>query len=107
MKVLDCIMYGAMITALLYYAGYFLFVSLVTSANAGGVFDSLTGNMETVENLMTGNMETVEREAYKIDAYGYDFRIYEWHPKNAPNMTCITGFREKANIGLHCFETQK
>jgi hypothetical protein len=92
---IDRIIIGTALAAL-FVALYFLFGLLTTPANAG-VFDS----------LMTGDMETVVSEAYKVEAYGYDMRVYEWHPKSAPNMTCITGFSEKANIGLQCFETSK
>mgnify|MGYP001154969070 CR=1 FL=1 len=69
---------------------------IATSANAG-LFDSVA----------TKNWDTKATEKYKIEAYGYDMRIYEWNPEGNPNITCITGFSEVGSIGLQCFKTEE
>jgi hypothetical protein len=51
---------------------------LSTQANAG-LFDS----------AMTLDWVTANSEAYKLSAYGYDARVYEWTPLKNPNMSCI------------------
>lgn len=70
-------------------------VITATSANAG-LFDSVT----------TSGWDTKQSEKYKLEAYGYDLRVYEWTPKGNPDVTCITAFSEKGPVGLQCFETK-
>lgn len=69
--------------------------TLATTASAG-LFDS----------MVTSDWETKESDNYKLDAYGFDLRVYEWTPNGNPNMTCITAFGEKGSVGLQCFENE-
>lgn len=52
---------------------------------------------------MTANWTTRESIAYKVEAYGFDFRVYEWTPVGNEDMSCVTGFSEVGSIGLQCF----
>lgn len=70
-------------------------VITATSANAG-LFDSAA----------TSGWDTKKSDKYKLEAYGFDLRVYEWTPKGNPDVTCITAFGEKGPVGLQCFETK-
>ena len=72
-----------------------LAATVATTASAG-LFDSLA----------TSDWETKKSDNYKLDAYGFDLRVYEWTPKGNPNVTCITAFGEKGSVGLQCFENE-
>ena len=71
-------------------------VATVATTASAGLFDSVA----------TRNWDTKESDNYKLEAYGFDLRIYEWNPKGNPNVTCITGFSEVGSIGIQCFETK-
>jgi len=64
-----------------------------TEASAG-IFDSLA----------TADWKTVTSTRYKIDAYGYDVRAYEWTPETAPQTTCVMAFSESGPVGMQCFD---
>jgi len=70
-------------------------VITATSANAG-----IFGSVATID------WETKKSDKYKLEAYGFDLRVYEWNPKGNPDVTCITAFGEKGPIGMQCFETK-
>ena len=58
-------------------------------------------------SFATSGWPTQPSTAFKVEAYGFDFRVYEWHPKASDNMTCTAGFTDNGPIGLQCFETPK
>jgi hypothetical protein len=68
-------------------------VSLITISTAhAGLFDS----------AMTSNWDTVESSHYKLDAYGYDARVYEWTPLDNPNMRCVfVASNESSGVGCY------
>jgi hypothetical protein len=68
-------------------------VSLVTTSTAhAGLFDS----------AMTSNWDTVESSRYKLDAYGYDARVYEWIPLDNPGMRCVfVASNESSGVGCY------
>lgn len=72
-------------------------LALTATTASAGLFDSMA----------TSDWPTKESNNYKLDAYGFDLRIYEWHPDGNPDITCITGFGEKGSIGLQCFESEE
>ena len=73
--------------------GYALFAS--NQANAG-IFDSLA----------TGNWPVKESTAFKVEAYGFDFRVYEWQTESDPNTFCTVaiGNSTAPYMGLNCFQ---
>lgn len=61
------------------------------------------------DNLTTGSWPTKESEAYKVEAYGFDFRVYEWQSERNPNMTCMVAIGnvdQAPYMGLQCFPTR-
>ena len=74
--------------------GYALFAT--NKANAG-LFDSLA----------TGNWPTKESTAFKVEAYGFDFRVYEWQTESDPNTFCTVAIGNSSSapyMGLNCFQ---
>ena len=69
-----------------------LLVLLTTTANAG-VFDS----------VMTSDWETVESAHYKLNAYGFDARVYEWMPLANPDVRCVFVASNKSS-GVACYK---
>jgi len=68
----------------------------VASAQAG-LFDQ----------VMTSNWPSKESVAYKVEAYGFDFRVYEWQTTNDPDTFCTVaiGNSDRAPyMGLDCFK---
>ena len=39
---------------------------------------------------------------YKVEARGWDVRVYEWNMTNAPNVSCVAMFSNAGNAGLEC-----
>lgn len=60
-------------------------ISLLFAASAAnaGLFDSMMTS-DFPENKNTGK--------YKVDVYGFDMRVYEFVPKNAPDHVCVAAF---------------
>jgi hypothetical protein len=55
----------------------------------------------------TGDWPTQSSSAYKVEAYGFDFRVYEWRSRSDTNILCTAGFTDEAAIGLQCLDTSK
>ena len=53
-----------------------------TTANAG-LWDSVA---------TSGWEERPNAGQYKLDVYGFDMRVYEFHPKNDPGILCVAAF---------------
>jgi len=65
-------------------------------ANAG-LFDSIA----------TSNWPVKQSKAFKVEAYGFDFRVYEWQTESDPNTFCTVaiGNADRAPyMGLNCFQ---
>ena len=56
-------------------------------------------------SFSTSDWPTKESSAFKVESYGYDFRVYEWQSEANPNVTCTAGFTDTGAIGMQCFET--
>lgn len=41
---------------------------------------------------------------YKVEARGWNVRVYEWNMINAPSVSCIAMFSNAGNAGLECNE---
>lgn len=72
-----------------------LIVSYSTSANAG-----LWGS------IATSNWPTKESNAFKVEAFGFDFRVYEWVTENDPDTVCTVAIGFERAFGLDCFKTK-
>lgn len=61
-----------------------------------GLFDSIS----------TSSWRTIQSDKFKIDAYGYDVRAYEWVSPNDPTQICVMTFAGsgKGAIGMQCWE---
>jgi len=68
-------------------------ISYVSTAEAG-MFHS----------LMTNDWETVGTKHYKIEAYGYDVRVYEWTPKENPDVRCVFTAGHENSSGTACYK---
>lgn len=90
MKNLIWMVFGAVVFAM----GYAVFAGAPATA---GLFDQLA----------TSDWPTKKSEAYKVDAYGFDFRVYEWQTTSDPNTFCTVaiGNEDRAPyMGLDCFQ---
>lgn len=63
-----------------------------------------TANAGLFSSVATSDWDTKQSEKYKLEAYGFDLRVYEWSPKGNPNVVCVTAFGENGPVGLQCFE---
>jgi hypothetical protein len=52
----------------------------------------------------TGDWPTQESNAYKVEAYGFDFRVYEWRSTENPDTVCTASFTDSGAIGMQCFD---
>jgi len=74
--------------------GYVLFKG--ESAEAG-IFDSIA----------TSDWPVKQSKAFKVEAYGFDFRVYEWQTESDPNTFCtvaIGNSNSSPYMGLNCFQ---
>lgn len=70
------------------------------------IFATITpSNAGLLDSILTGDFPTKKSVAYKVEAYGYDFRVYEWQA-DVPNTTCILALGESGYAGLQCFSTK-
>lgn len=59
------------------------------------------------DQIATANWPSKTSEAYKVDAYGFDFRVYEWQTTSDPNTFCtvaIGNADQAPYMGLDCFQ---
>lgn len=75
-------------------AGY----AALTSGQANaGLFDSIA----------TSNWPVKQSKAFKVEAYGFDFRVYEWQTEHDPNTYCTVAIGNSSSapyMGLNCFQ---
>jgi len=64
-----------------------------STVSSAGLFDS----------VMTSDWGTVGSTHYKLDAYGFDARVYEWTPLENPNVRCVFVAANKSS-GVSCYE---
>lgn len=59
------------------------------------------------DQIATYNWPSKESKAFKVEAYGFDFRVYEWQTENDPNTFCTVAIGNTDNapyMGLDCFQ---
>lgn len=56
--------------------------------------------------LGTINWPKIEPDqAYKVEAYGTDVRVYEWQSQVTPGKACVMAFSNSGPVGLDCDPT--
>lgn len=81
-------------------------MKLTIATIALGVITATSANAGLFDSVATSDWKTKQSEKYKLEAYGYDLRVYEWTPNGNPNVTCITAFGDSGPVGLQCFENE-
>jgi len=71
-------------------------LSLPTLANAG-----------FLTSLATGDWRTLPTQHYKIEAFGYDVRVYEWTPLGNKGVRCVMTAGNKNSSGVACYPLPK
>ena len=57
-----------------------------------------------LDSIMNADKEEVTpTDAYEVDVYGWDARIYEWTPKHNNNVSCVFVASNKSS-GVACYE---
>ena len=72
----------------------FLTLLLIISFSNAGVW----------EKLQSFGDEVVPSNSYDVDAKGWNFRVYEFIPKNAPEKLCIIVASDKNGMQVECFD---
>ena len=60
------------------------------------------------DQFATMDWPVKDSKAFKVEAYGFDFRVYEWQTENDPNTFCtvaIGNADQSPYMGLDCFKT--
>jgi len=56
------------------------------------------------EKLQSFGDEVVPSNSYDVEAKGWNFRVYEFIPKNAQEKLCIIVASDKNGIQVECFD---
>jgi hypothetical protein len=56
------------------------------------------------EKLQSFGDEVVPSNSYDVDAKGWNFRVYEFIPKNAQEKLCIIVASDRNGIQVECFD---
>ena len=56
------------------------------------------------EKLQSFGDEVVPSNSYDVEAKGWNFRVYEFIPKNAAEKLCIIVASDKNGIQVECFD---
>lgn len=85
-----------------------LITAATTTLIAGYAFFSANpAQAGLFDQIMTYDWPSKESKAFKVEAYGFDFRVYEWQTETDPNTFCTVaiGNADRAPyMGLHCFQ---
>ena len=81
-------------------------MKLTIATIAVGLIAATSASAGWLDSAATSGWDTKESEKYKLEAYGFDLRVYEWNPKGNSNVTCVTAFGETGPVGLQCFENE-
>lgn len=69
---------------------------------------SFTTQAGLFDQIATGTWDSVKpTNAYKLETYGYNVRVYEWTPKDNPNMRCVFVAGETNSTGVACYPVDK
>jgi len=77
--------------------GVIAFMWLMNSANAGWLDSAVTMNWPTQE----------PKHQYKVSVHGFDVRVYEWVPKDNPDMRCVFVAGNENSSGVACYPANK
>ena len=69
-----------------------------------GIVVATTAQAGFFSSWATGDWPTQESTAYKVEAYGFNFRVYEWRSIENPNTICTASFTDTGAIGMQCFK---
>lgn len=56
------------------------------------------------EKLQSFGDEVVPSNSYDVQAKGWNFRVYEFIPKNAPEKLCLIVASDKNGMQVECFD---
>ena len=76
-------------------------------ATGYAVFASGQANAGIFDSLATSNWPVKQSKAFKVEAYGFDFRVYEWQTESDPNTFCTVAIGSSTSspyMGLNCFQ---
>lgn len=60
------------------------------------------------DSMATSNWEDkAPTSKYKLDVYGFDVRVYEWAPKDNPNVRCVLIAGNNNSSGVACYPVEK
>lgn len=65
---------------------------------------ALPANAGILGSLASSSWPTKETTRYKLDAYGFDVRVYEWTPEDNKNVRCILAAGNNNSTGVACYE---
>lgn len=71
------------------------------------VFTSGQANAGLFDSIATSNWPTKQSNAFKVEAYGFDFRVYEWQTDADPNTICTVAIGNSSSapyMGMECFQ---
>jgi hypothetical protein len=81
-------------------------VAIILAGTAVQLLTATKAHASLFDSAMTSNWDTIESNHYKLDAYGYDARVYEWTPLDNPNMRCVfVASNESSGVG--CYPVEK
>lgn len=74
-------------------------LALSPVAASAGLFDSIN----------TSGWPTIGTKNFKLEAYGYDLRAYEWVSPTDPSQVCVAVFTGSGSgpVGMQCWEKGK
>lgn len=67
-----------------------------------------TAHAGLLDSVATGGWKTKQTTTkYKLSTYGYDVRVYEWAPKDNPDVRCVFVAGNKNSSGVACYKAKK
>jgi hypothetical protein len=86
---------------------YKIVFGVVGGIVAGALIGAATASQAGVWGaIATSGWPTQKSEAFKVEAFGFDFRVYEWKSKTDPDTICtvaIGNVKHAPYMGLNCF----
>lgn len=82
-------------------------MTTIKIATAALLVSASTASAGLFDSLATSDWPTKSSKAYKVEAYGFDFRVYEWVSENDPNTICTVAIGNSSNapyMGMQCFK---
>ena len=82
-------------------------IKKLTAAALALALTTTTASADLFDMLATSDWPVKESNAFKVEAYGFDFRVYEWVSESNPNVVCsvaIGNNKSSPYMGMQCFE---